>query len=74
MDVDVVFVSGCVILVFAIPAIVSAYSDGRIPRYPAIIIMIGGVMIFYAITERPGAYSFETLPDVFLRVVAKFMS
>lgn len=74
MDIDLIFVSGCLILVFAIPAIISAYSDGRVPRYPAIIVMIGGVLIFYAITERPGAYSLETLPDVFLRVVARFMS
>lgn len=74
MSMDLTFVAGCITLFFAIPAIVSAYSDGRTPRYPAMIVMIGGVMVFYAVSQRPGAYTLETLPDVFLRVVAHFMS
>ncbi len=73
MDMDLIFVVGCIILVFAIPAIISAFSDGRTPRYPAMIIMIGGILVYYAVNERPGAYNFDTAPDVFLRVVAKFI-
>lgn len=73
MNPDLMFVLGCVITAFSIPAIISAFSDSRTPRYPALIILIGVVMVGYAISERPGAYTFETVPDVFMRVVGLFM-
>ncbi|MFT5632224.1 MAG: putative membrane protein [Gammaproteobacteria bacterium] len=73
MDLDLIFVLGCIITVFAIPAIVSAFSDNRTPRYPALIILIGVVMVGYAINGRPGAFTFETLPDVFMRVVGRYI-
>ncbi|MCO4847720.1 MAG: hypothetical protein KC448_07075 [Yoonia sp.] len=73
MDIDLIFVIGCIITVFSIPAIVSAFSDNRTPRYPALIILIGVVMAGYAINERPGAYTFETVPDVFMRVVSRYL-
>jgi len=73
MDLDLVFVLGCVIALFSIPAIISAFSDSRTPRYPMLIIVIGAVMITYAVNERPGAYSFETLPDVVMRVIGRYI-
>ncbi len=73
MDLDLIFVLGCIITVFAVPAIVSAFSDNRTPRYPALIILIGVVMVGYAINGRPGAFTFETLPDVFMRVVGRYI-
>ena len=71
MDLDTIFVVGTVITLLAVPAIVSAYVDGRTPRAPAVIIVIGGAMVGYAMSQRPGSYNFETLPDVFVRVVAQ---
>ncbi len=73
MDLDLMFVLGCVVTLFAIPAIISAFSDSRTPRYPALIILIGVVMIGYAVNGRPGAYTFDTVPDVFMRVVARYL-
>lgn len=72
MDTDTIFVLGAVIAVFTIPAVISAFLDGRTPRVPAVIVLIGAVMIGYAINKRPGAYNFDTLPDVFMRVVGQF--
>lgn len=74
MDSDTVFVLGFVIGVLSIPAMVSAFSDNRSPRVPAIIILLGGLMIGYAVNEKPGAYSFETFPDVFVRVVGNLIN
>lgn len=73
MDLDLTFVLGCIVTAFSIPAIVSAFSDSRTPRYPALIILIGVVMISYSVNERPGAYSFDTLPDVFARVIGRYI-
>ena len=49
------------------------FSDNRTPRYPALIILIGVVMVGYAISERPGAFTFEALPDVFMRVIGQYI-
>lgn len=68
MDTDLIFVVGFFVIVLSIPAIVSAFLDGRAPRAPALIILIGALMIGYAVRERPMAYSLETVPDVILRV------
>jgi len=73
MDLELIFVLGCVIAAFSIPAIVSAFSDSRSPRYPAMIILIGVVMISYAIKERPGAFPYETVPDVFVKVIGRYL-
>ncbi|MEJ6396805.1 hypothetical protein [Yoonia sp. 208BN28-4] len=73
MDTDTMFVLGAIIAVFAIPAVISAFLDGRTPRVPAVIVLIGAVMIGYAINQRPGAYNFDTLPDVFVRVVGQYL-
>ena len=67
------FVFGCIITAFTIPAIVSVFSGNRTPRYPALIILIGVVMVGYAISERPGAFTFKALPDVFMRVIGRYI-
>ncbi len=73
MDYDLLFVLGCIITAFSIPAIVSAFSDGRTPRYPALIILIGMMMVGYVAQERPGVYTFETLPEVFVSVIGRYI-
>ena len=44
MDPDLFFVVGFVLGVLAIPAIASAFLDGRAPRLPAYLFIIGGLM------------------------------
>ena len=73
MDLDLIFVIGCIVTAFSIPAIVSAFSDNRAPRYPALIIIIGVVMIGFAINERPGAFTFDTVPEVFAKVIGRYL-
>ena len=72
MDTDMIFVMGFVLLVLSIPAMLSAFLDGRTPRAPALIIMIGVLMVGYAVHKRPMTYSVERIPDTFLRVYADF--
>ena len=73
MDLELIFVIGCIVTAFSIPAIVSAFSDNRAPRYPALIIIIGVVMIGFAINERPGAFTFDTVPEVFAKVIGRYL-
>lgn len=74
MDSDLFFVIGIIVGGFSIPAILSAYSEGRPPRAAAILIMIGGGLVGLAMYQRPNTYTFETVPDVFVRVVGHYIN
>lgn len=74
MDFDLIFVIGVTLIAFAIPAAVSAYSDRRWPKSAALMLVIGGGAIAYAAQENPGAYSFETLDDVVVSVIADIVN
>ena len=73
MDPDLLFVLGLVLGVLVIPACISAFIDGRVPRTPAYLLIIGGLMVGYAIQQRPTAYGFDTIPDVFVKVVGRYL-
>jgi hypothetical protein len=74
MDPDLYFVLGIIIGAFAIPAILSAFSEGRPPRAAAILIMIGGGLVALAMYSNPLGYTIEGVPDVFVRVVGKYIN
>jgi len=73
MDPDTIFVVGLALGVLSIPAIVSSISDGRRPRIATITTMIAGVMIVYAISQKPGGYTIEEIPTIVTRVVNTFI-
>ena len=68
MDHDTALVIGLVISFFAIPAVVSAFSDGRVPRAAALVVLIGGGLVAWSITGKPGGYTMEQIPNVFVKV------
>ena len=69
MDADTTFVIALVLGVLAIPAIVSAVSDGRTPRVATIVIMIAGGLMIYAINEKEGGYRISDVPKVVYKVI-----
>lgn len=73
MDTDLFLVIGIVILGLTIPPILGALFDGRPPRTPAILVLIAGGMITFAIIQHPGGYSFQDVPDAFVRVIGKYL-
>jgi len=48
----------------------SAYVDSRPPRSAAIMMMIGGVLLVVALTQKPGGYRFADIPHAVTRVIA----
>ena len=74
MGADTALVLGILIAGFSIPSILSAFSDRRAPRASSLTILIAGGLILYAIQAHPGGYRLEEIPDVFIAVLAKFMS
>lgn len=74
MDADLMFVIGAVILALSIPAILSAFADGRPPRVAAIALLIGGVLVVMALRRIPGGVEISDLPHMFLRVIARVLN
>lgn len=73
MNPDYYLVLGILLAGFSIPSVLSAISDRRAPRASAITILIAGGLILLAIQTKPGGYSIEEIPDVFVRVLAAFI-
>lgn len=72
MDTDLALVLGLVLLLFAVPSMMSAFSDRRAPRASALTLLIAAGLIGYALLRHPGGYAMADIPDVFFGVVARF--
>ena len=73
MEPDFALVLGLILAVFAVPSVLSAMSDSRAPRASAVLILIAGGLILYAVQTHPGGYQMNQIPDVFMRVVRQFL-
>ena len=73
MDNDLALVIGIAIFSFAVPAVISAFTDNRTPRAAAVCFMIGGSFIAFAVSRTPGGYTFAEVPEVFARVVTRYV-
>ena len=71
MDSDLMLVTGIILGVLSIPAMLNAYSDGRAPRLASIVVLIAGALIVVAVKDHPSGYTPAELPDVFSRVFRK---
>ncbi len=74
MDPDAMFVVGTVLLALSIPSILSAISDSRPPRAAAIILLIGGVLVAVALSQKPGGVALAEIPNIFFRVIGRFIN
>ena len=73
MDSDLVLVLGLVLVVLAIPAAMSAFSDGRRPIAPAATLVIAVCLIAFAHVSHPGGYAVRDVPGVFYSVVGRVL-
>ncbi len=74
MDSHFLLILGLVIGFLAIPAIISAYSDGRRPVAAILVLLISAGLVVFASRMRPGGYRLAEIPDVFYTVVARFLN
>lgn len=70
MDSDTALVIGLLVAGFSAPSIVSAISDGRAPRTAMVTLVVGGGLILYALSQKPGGYGIEDVPKTFIKVIA----
>ncbi|TGD67479.1 hypothetical protein EYC08_02115 [Tabrizicola sp. WMC-M-20] len=74
MDSDLMFVIGAVLVALSIPSMFSALADSRPPRAAAIILLIGGTLVVIALNQKPGGVALAQIPDIFFRVIARFVN
>ncbi len=74
MDTDLVLTSGIVLLVLAMPSLLSAWVEGKAPRLGALMVVTGAVMIVTALSVRPGGYAFGDVPRVVVDVFARLVN
>lgn len=73
MDPDLALVVGILIGVLAVPSVLSALSENRIPHIAAILIVIAGVLIVAAVQKNPGSYGLTNIPHVFYVVIGRYI-
>ena len=74
MDTDLMLVLGLVISVLAIPSLLAAFSESRAPRAGAIMVLIGGVLVVVALTQKPSGYTFAEVPEVVSSVIGRLIN
>lgn len=74
MDTDLFMVVGVVVFALAIPSLLSAWVEGRVPRAGSVMVLIGGVLVVTALTQRASGYTFSEIPDVFIRVIGRYIN
>lgn len=74
MDTDLFLTIGSLLLLLTIPSWLSAWTEGRAPRFAALISLAAAGLIVVALTQKPGGYSFAELPELFLNVIGRFVN
>ena len=74
MQTDLFLVIGIVLGVLALPSMFSAFSEGRAPRIAALLVMISGTLVIYALTQKPGGYELRDIPLAFYRVAGQILN
>lgn len=74
MDPDLFLVIGLALAVLTIPSLLSAFSESRAPRAASIVVLVAGVLIVVALTNKPGGYTIGEIPDVIFRVIGRYLN
>lgn len=74
MDPDFVLVIGLGLLLLSIPSVLSAMSESRPPRVSLIVIVAGGGMMLYAMMNKPGGYTVQSMAEAVYRVIGAIVS
>lgn len=70
---DLSLVIGIILTLLAIPSLLNAWTEDRVPRFGALIGLSGLVLIALALARHPGGYSGADIPAAFRRVFNAFL-
>jgi len=67
---DILLVTGLILAIVALTSAIRSYSDGETPRGATVVLLAGGGMVIWALTQNPAGYSVQDIPRAFIRVIA----
>lgn len=73
MDSDTALVSGMLLVVLSIPALLSAWSDKRLPVIGTLLLFIGCALAVWAWRMKPGGYSLDQMPELIYGTIARVL-
>ena len=74
MTPDLALVIGVISAGLAFMSLVSAYSESRPPRMAALLGIVSGALILFAVSKNPVGYTLDDVPDAFLRVFGRLIN
>jgi hypothetical protein len=74
LDTELILIVGVVVAVMSIPAIISAFGASRPPRAATVTAVIGGALIVFAISQHPGGFRAQDLPEITARVIDRYLN
>lgn len=74
MDPDLILTIGVVLGVLTIPSLLSAWTDGRTPRFGAIMALTSGALIAFAASNKASGYAIADVPHVMLSTIARILN
>ena len=74
MDADTSLVMGLMLAILSVPALLSAWSDGRLPVIGTLLLAVGGGMVIYAFVITQTGYTLSGLPDVVYTVIGRMLN
>jgi len=73
MDPDTLFVLGLFLGILSVPSMVSAWSEGHVPRVASVVAILAGALMVWAHSQKAGGYTFDEIPHLIVKVVGKFI-
>lgn len=73
MDPDLALTISVVLAAFVLPALMRDYSENFRPYTAIVLAALALSMALLAIAYKPGGYVFSDIPDVIIRVLARYL-
>ena len=74
VDTDLFVVMGLVLALLAIPAIIGARSEARIPIFWLVSLILGAAIVAAGVVFGPDGYSLARLPYSFIEILARIFN
>ena len=71
---DSAIVISALFLALAVPSIVSAWVDRRVPQIGLMMLVVGGLLTFWTVNTYPQDYVWQDVPDAFIQVIASIVN
>lgn len=70
---DTAFLVGLVFIACSVASLISAYAHNRSLRGPALLTVLGGAAMAFAISSKPGGYKFTDATDLLLHSITSLI-